>query len=94
MKRWLKKNSLAIPPINKDDIGNVYACGSYIFVVIGEIDVYWDVVDTIIHESVHVYQKGMEYIGEVTKSGEAQAYHIAAIATNLLKDHDAVHEKW
>jgi hypothetical protein len=48
---------------------------------------HWEIVDIIIHESVHVFQKAMIYCEEPTLGYETQAYHIAAIATNLLKDY-------
>jgi hypothetical protein len=54
----------------------------------GKKQSYWKVVDIIIHESVHVFQKAMIYCEEPTLGYETQAYHIAAIATNLLKDYD------
>jgi hypothetical protein len=47
----------------------------------------WTAIDTIIHESVHVYQKAMKYIEEQETSEEFEAYFMASIATNLLKDY-------
>jgi hypothetical protein len=49
---------------------------------------HWEIVDIIIHESVHVFQKAMTYCEEPTLGYETQAYHIAGIATSLLKDYE------
>ena len=66
----------------------MFACGSYIFVVVQEQpkDKHWSVVDTIIHESVHVFEKAMAYILEANIGEEVRAYTTASIAVNLLKD--------
>lgn len=58
-------------------------------------------VNTIIHESVHVFQAMMEYILESAPGKEIQAYTIAQIAETLLLSYQeqvkeltsAVHEK-
>jgi hypothetical protein len=57
-----------------------------------------DVVNTIIHESVHVFQKVMEFIQEDAPGTEVEAYSIAEIACNLLGVHlkgvqNSIHEK-
>lgn len=58
-----------------------------------------DIVNTIIHESVHVFQNCMSFIGEEAPGKETQAYLIAEIAVNLLaeytrlKEQNALHEK-
>jgi hypothetical protein len=52
-----------------------------------------DKLDTIIHESVHVFQKLCEYIGEDAPSSEFQAYTIAHISITLIKEHDALHDQ-
>lgn len=54
-------------------------------------------VDTVIHEAVHVFQHFLAYIGESSIGKETQAYGIAYIATTLLKDlerQNALHEGW
>ena len=86
---WGKKNKVEIPPLPKDFTGGTYNAGAFIFVVLADRKGkgYWDVVDTIIHESVHVYQKAMNYIEESESGKEAQAYNIGTIATTLLKDY-------
>lgn len=54
----------------------------------------WEVLDTIIHESVHAYQYFFDYASQIAVDREQQAYMIAHIATTLLKEYeDAVHEK-
>lgn len=55
-----------------------------------------DLVDTVIHESVHVFQHMLAHIGETSVGKESQAYGIAFIATTLLgelENHIAVHEE-
>ena len=55
--------------------------------------------NTLIHESVHVFQEGMNFIGERQVGNECAAYSIAEIAENLmadylkLKEHNALHER-
>ena len=46
-----------------------------------------DVLDTIIHESVHAYQYLVRYIGENVTGDEYQAYTIAHIATQMIKEY-------
>jgi hypothetical protein len=91
--KWAKQNKVNIPPPDKDNLGGVFAAGSYIFVYVKPGQEHWNLVDTIIHESVHAWQKAMEYIQETSSGIEAQAYHIGHIATNMLKDFHALHEE-
>jgi hypothetical protein len=86
---WGKRNKIEIPPLPKEFAGGTYGSGAYIFVVLPDkkIKDSWAAIDTIIHESVHVYQKSMNYIEEQSTGDEADAYHIALISTNLLKDY-------
>lgn len=86
MKKWAKKMKVVMESPATGDLGGVYTSGSYIFVHVKEGQEHWASVDTIVHEGVHVFQKAMEYIGESATGIEAQAYHTAAIVTNLLKD--------
>jgi hypothetical protein len=58
-----------------------------------------DVIDTVIHESVHVFQHCMSHMGESHIGKETQAYSIAHIATTLLgeltrhlEEDNALHE--
>ena len=46
----------------------------------------WDIFDTVVHESTHVFQHMIEYIGEDTVGKEFEAYCIGFIATTLLKE--------
>jgi hypothetical protein len=89
LQEWGKKQKLEIPNLAGDALGGTYNAGGYIFVAISDrkLPAYWAAVDIIIHESVHVFQKAMTYCEEPTLGTETQAYHIAAIATNLLKDY-------
>lgn len=70
---------------------------------LGGIQVVWvdtkqkpyDLLDTIIHESVHVYQHFLTHIGETSVGKESQAYGIAYIATTLVEElerQNAIHE--
>ena len=58
-----------------------------------------DAVNTIIHESVHVFQAAMSFVQEDAPGNEVEAYSIAEIACNLLQEHiklgilNALHEK-
>ena len=55
---------------------------------------HWDAIDTIIHESVHIFQAAVKWVGEDKVGIEMEAYSIANISTNLLRDyHNAIHEK-
>ena len=97
MTSWAKKNKLVLAQFDKDNLGGVYACGSYIFVVVQESKEHWQTVDTIIHESVHVVEKAMQYIQESVIGEEVRAYTTASVAVNLLKDfqerrENALHE--
>lgn len=57
-----------------------------------------DVVNTIIHESVHVFQKFCAYIAETNPGSEFQAYTVAHISCTFLTEfkriEDALHDKW
>lgn len=88
LEKWGKKNRASLPKLEEANLGGVIGAGAFIFVLVKDTQKHWDVVDTIIHESVHVFQKAMEYCQEGGVGPEAQAYYIASIATNLLKDFD------
>lgn len=62
---------------------------------------FFDSVDTVVHESTHVFQNIMEYVGEDSPGNETEAYAIGLISSTLLKDvmlqatkeiTDAIHE--
>lgn len=86
MQAWCKRNKQAVPKIDDSDRGAVWTYGSYSFVYVDPTQKHWALVDTIIHESVHVFQKAMAYVGETNNPTEAPAYYTADIAVNLLKD--------
>lgn len=89
MYKWGRQNKLNIPKMSEDAIGGVFACGAYIFLVVDEKPkkTYWNVIDTIIHESVHVFQKAMAFCQEDEAGGEVTAYHIGSIATNMMQEY-------
>lgn len=66
--------------------------GSQFLVYIADGMTPWDITDTIIHESVHVFHAVAKYIGEHTPGEEFQAYTTAHIASTLLKEYHALHE--
>ncbi len=47
-----------------------------------------DIVDTIIHESVHVVQGLKTFIGEETPGREFEAYTTAHVATTLMQEYE------
>lgn len=65
--------------------------GGAILVYIAEGMDPWEVTDTIIHESVHVFAAVAKHMGEEIIGEEFQAYTTAHIATTLLKEYDAVY---
>lgn len=50
-------------------------------------DVEGDTLDTIIHESVHIWQALCEYMQEEKAGDEVEAYAIAYIASTLIKEY-------
>jgi hypothetical protein len=90
----MKRNKLAPEKIDEEDCGAVLTHGSFSFVYINPVfKDQWDLIDTIVHESVHVFQEAMSYAQEEKIGIESQAYHIATISTKLLKDFHAVDER-
>jgi hypothetical protein len=87
LEAWCKKKKFSVPPQDATSLGGMISYGSALFVVVKPAQKHWDAVDTLIHESVHVFQRAMEYVGESESGIEAEAYNIASIATNLLKDY-------
>lgn len=45
------------------------------------------VINTIIHESVHVFQHAMAYVNELSWGKEQTAYHIAEISETLIREY-------
>jgi hypothetical protein len=87
LDRWCKAKKVQSPAQDLNSLGGMISYGSHLFVVVKPSQKHWEAVDTVIHESVHVFQRAMEYVGETESGIEAEAYHIASIATNLLKDY-------
>jgi hypothetical protein len=63
--------------------------GKYLFVHINPVgnDNWLDMVSTVVHESVHVFQKSLVYSGEDSPGDETQAYSIETITKQLLQDY-------
>jgi hypothetical protein len=93
MMKWCKKKGVNPPKLDTSDRGFTANYGSFVIVYMDPGQKHWDLVDTIIHESVHIYQAAMAYVNEATSGIEAQAYNIAQISTNLLKDFHAMDEE-
>lgn len=94
LKAWAKKNKSSVPDIPEQNIGTTLQFGSRFAIVIkaDQHKDHWEVVDTLIHESTHIFQGAMKYIGESQIGDEVEAYTIAQIATNLLKDYQKTKE--
>lgn len=88
LEKWCKQKKFNAPPQDPSSLGGMISYGSHMFVVVKPSQKHWETVDTLIHESVHVFQRAMEYVGEDESGIESEAYFIASIATNLLKDYD------
>lgn len=93
-KEWCVKNKQTPHDIPDNHYGTTIAKGGKVFVVLGKHKTQWELIDTVIHESVHVYQAIIEYVGDTITSVELPAYFIAEISTNLLKDCNALHDQW
>jgi len=92
--KWAQKMGTPTE-ITMVDLGGTYQRGCQILVWINKNQSKEDILDTAIHESVHVFQKLCEYIGEETPSAEFEAYTIANIAKTLMKEFEAnaIHEE-
>lgn len=90
LREWSTKKKVPFPVIPKDNVGSTLNFGGYFVIVVQKHKKQWDLVDTIIHESVHIHQGILTYVGETLVGDELEAYQIAAIATNLLRDADAL----
>lgn len=70
-------------------MGGVASAGSDILVYISdELTDPAEIVDTIIHESVHVKQALCTYIQEQDIGAEMEAYTVAYIASTLFKEYE------
>jgi hypothetical protein len=81
---WLKKRKL--PAANFDSCaGLTFDGGSEFLVWVDLSQKPEDILDTAIHEAVHVYQMICSFLGEESKAEEFQAYTIAYIASSIIK---------
>lgn len=86
LKNFGKKYKVTLPSVENCD-GLCYQNSGIAAVYLKE-DSSRDYRDTLIHESVHVWQHFAEYISEETPGDEMEAYFIAHIATTLLKEYE------
>lgn len=96
LKAWAKKKKVVLE-IPENSFGYAVGTGSYALIVINpdKNKNSWDAIGTIIHESVHIFQGCMKWIGEGDIGHEMEAYSIETISTNLLKDyHNALSKEW
>ena len=96
MKTWCKKQKKALPEIDESYLGGTVPFGGQVLVVLfpEKHKTQMEYIDTIIHESVHVFQSIVSYVEETQYGVELPAYFVAAISTNLLKESNALHEGW
>lgn len=94
LKKWCVKRKLTMPEIPEENIGTTLTFGGKFAILVDakQHKSHWSLVDTVIHESVHIFQGAMNYIGERNVGSELEAYTIASIATNMLKEYHALHE--
>lgn len=96
---------VAIPDYS-DSYGFAYQVGGNGLVFINTAPMkgspHGDPIDTIIHESVHIWQGVCEYMLEEKSGDEVEAYGIAFIASTLIKEYqrqiaqkeaDAIHDQ-
>lgn len=93
LKKWCAKHKYTAPEIPEQNVGTTLTFGGKFAIIVDakKHKNHWDVVDTIIHESVHIFQGAMNYIGEGVVGQELAAYTIASISTNMLKEYHALH---
>lgn len=84
----------ALAPEVDDYRGLTMPSGGAILVYIADGQEVYDVIDTIIHESVHVFEAVAKHMNEEHIGEEFRAYTTAHIATTLIKEYHALHEKW
>jgi hypothetical protein len=89
MKEWFKKKKATLPEIPENAYGYAVHINSRTFIVLvpQKKQNTWEDIGTIIHESVHIFQNCMKWIGEGDIGHEMEAYTIEAISVNLLKDY-------
>lgn len=88
LKDFYKKKKMGELP-DLDNQGLTIACtNGHIIIWLNDNPKYLkENLDTLIHESVHVFQAAMKYVQEEKPGDEVQAYHIASICTNMIKDY-------
>lgn len=94
LKEWSRKKKISMPDIAKDNLGTTMRFGGHFVIVVQKHKKQWDLIDTIIHEAVHIHQSILAYVGETVVGDELEAYQIASIATNLLRDANALSKEW
>ena len=47
---------------------------------------FYEMLDTVVHESTHVFQHIMEWVGEEAPGKETEAYSIGQISSTLFKE--------
>lgn len=85
MTKLCKQRKWTIPDL-AESLGATGDFGKHQVVYVDPNQDAWELVDTIVHESTHVFQHLVEYIGEDTPSKEFEAYCIGYISTTLLKE--------
>lgn len=91
LKAWAKKKKISFE-VPDNAFGYAVGSGSYSFIVVNPTKnkTEWDAIGTIIHESVHIFQACMKWVGESDIGHEMEAYSIEKISTDLLKDYHAL----
>ena len=93
LTKFLTKKKIELPSELSEMSGCVFSMGRDTVIYIEPSKEVWDTFDTIIHESVHVWQVLMKFVGEDVHGIEQEAYTIARISTTLLKEFIALGEK-
>lgn len=93
----MKVNKIPLTSWHKDNLATTVELDYPAHIVAVQVNPHKDVLWTIVHEAVHVWQKMISYIGEESPGIEAEAYTIEHIAkmlyTHYEKDINALHEK-
>lgn len=89
LKKLAKKLKTPFPEPDENELGLTISLnnGAVVVWVSDHPDCTGYMVNTLIHESVHVFQAMMSYIGEKKPGHEIQAYTIAEIAETLLSEY-------
>lgn len=92
VKAWAKKKKLPIPDLPEKAYGCAASLFNRTFIILfpQKKPNVWEDIDTIIHESVHIFQNCMKWVEEGDIGHEMEAYSIATVSSNLLKDYHNV----